>query len=224
MQVVDISENPISVDASSDSIQDTAYMAILAPKTEAVNKALNEVIGQCPVAMAPAKGPESPLLNWGSDAIFTMAKKYYTGRVDMAVMNKGGLRCEIPQGDVTLRTIYELMPFDNKLVILNLRGSSVLRLADEFAEQGGQGTSGLTMVIKNGKAQNVKIGGKRVVPNAIYNVATSDFLATGTDGLVALAESVDKVEIDVTIRDIFIEYVRSTGLMTAKCDRRITIK
>lgn len=219
-QVAEITESTIEVDAAADSIQDTAYLAILAPKTAAVNDALSEVIGQCPVAMGPAKGPESPLLNWASDAIFKMAKKYYSGRVDMAVTNKGGLRCEIPQGDVTLRTIFELMPFENKLVILNLKGSSILRLADEFAEQGGQGIAGMTMEIKNGKAQNVKIGKKKVVPNAIYNVATSDYLSNGTDGLVALAEAVDMIDTNVNLRDIYIDYVRSTGTMTAECDGR----
>lgn len=223
-EIEKIESETIRIDSTFDAIQDTSYLVDLEPTKQMLDSMLSEVIGVCPEKMVAAYLPESPLLNWAADATFEMAKRKYNGQVDMAVTNVGGLRSEIPAGNVTLRTMFDLMPFENQLVVLKMEGKDILELADVFAKNGGQGIAGMTMEIKNGKAQNVQINGMEIVEDAIYGVATSDYLSKGTDGMQPLTKALECIETGALLRDSYIEYVRTSGKMEGKIDGRTKVK
>jgi 2',3'-cyclic-nucleotide 2'-phosphodiesterase (5'-nucleotidase family) len=84
----------------------------------------------------------------------------------------GGLRTEIPAGSITVRNIYELMPFENELVILWIKGDKLIQLFQFFASVGGEGVSGIRMKVKNGKAVQILVGTIPIDPAKIYTVAT----------------------------------------------------
>ena len=223
MHVQSVTTEAIPVDASADAIQDAAYLAQLAPIKANMEKEMNEQLGYAPEALW-VKGPECPMLNWASDALWEAAKQHYEGKVDIAVVNIGGMRCSWPAGPITRGNVFELMPFDNRLVVLTLKGADMLDLFQAFAEYGGQGVAGMRMTAVNGKLTDATIGGKRVNPKANYTVATSDYLSGGADHMEALARYTNYWNSDLLIRDLYIQAVRDQDTIRAAVDGRMTIK
>ncbi len=230
MRVVASHEEIIVIDSTLDAIQDTAYLSHLAPTTERLNEELNVVIGHAPRAMQ-SHLPESELLNWSCDALYDMAKQYYDGEIDFAVVNVGGIRCDWPAGDITRRNVFELMPFDNQLVILTLTGEKVIELCKCFAKNGGQGVSRhLRMTMHKvetssyGVSQkDIRINGKKVDKDAVYYIATSDYLSTGADHLTPLSEFLERKSTDKLIRDLYMEYILQNKIVEAHIDNRMKL-
>ena len=184
---------------------------------------MNEPLGYAPEALW-VKVPECPMLNWASDALWEAAKQHYDGKVDIAVVNIGGMRCSWPAGPVTIGNVFELMPFDNRLVVLTLKGADLLDLFQAFADYGGQGVAGMRMSAVNGKLTDVTIEGKKVNPKADYTVATSDYLSGGADHMEALTRYTNYWNSDLLIRDLYIQAVRDQDTIRAVVDGRMNIR
>lgn len=229
VRVSSIETEVIVMDSTFNAIQDSAYIASLQPLRDSMDKMLNEVIGYVPEAM-DAYQPESPLLNWAADALLFPVRMQYPDKADFSVVNVGGLRCNWPAGDLTVRSIFELMPFENQVVILTLSGDNVLLLADQMAAQGGQGVSGMSYVIdrENKKALDVLIQGKPVEADKDYYVVTSDYLSGGADGMDALAAFKERKYIGSKIRSQYISYVKTltenNQPVATKCDGRVRVR
>ena len=222
LQVTHATTEAIPVDASLDSIQDNAYIAQLAPTQAALEAEMSAVLGYAPERLWVG-APECPMLNWATDALWEAAKKVYDGPVDIAIVNIGGMRCEWPAGNITRGNVFELMPFDNQLVVLTLKGSDVLDLCQSFATYGGQGVAGLRMKAIDGRLADVQIGGKAVDPNGLYTIATSDYLSGGTDHMDALTRHVAYWNSELLIRDLYLEAVRDQDTIRAAVDGRMTM-
>ena len=222
VQVVSATTEALSIDASLDPIQDTDYLAQLAPVKEALEREMNVQIGFAPERLW-VREPECPMLNWASDALWEAAKKVYDGRVDIAIVNMGGMRCEWPAGPITKGSVFELMPFDNMLVVLTLNGSDIIALCESFARYGGQGVAGMRVKTVDGKLADVQVAGKPVNPVALYTVATSDYLSGGTDHMDALTHYVEYWNSELKIRDLYLEAVREQDTIRAAVDGRMTM-
>ena len=222
-QVVSVTTEAISVDVATESLADKAYEAQLAPVKAELEKEMSVQIGFAPERLWIA-GPECPMLNWATDALWEAAKKVYEGRVDIAIVNMGGMRCEWQAGPVTRNCVFELMPFDNRLVVLTLKGSDVLDLCQSFATYGGQGVAGMRVEANGGKLTKVTVGGKPVQPDALYTVATSDYLSGGTDHMDALTRHVDYWNSDLLIRELYLQAVREQDTIRAAVDGRMNIQ
>ena len=221
-QVISATTELIPVDASADAIQDTVYLAQLAPVKADLEREMNVQIGYAPERMWVG-APECPMLNWATDALWEAAKAVYLGKVDIAIVNMGGMRCEWPAGPITKGRVFELMPFDNELVVLSLKGSDILDLCESFAQYGGQGVAGMRVTVIDGHLADVQIAGKAVDPKALYTVATSDYLSGGTDHMDALARYVDCWKSDMLIRDLYLHAVQTQDTIRAVVDGRMTM-
>lgn len=217
----------IAIDTTTDSLADKKMLAYILPIKQNLDKEMDQVIGISDEVMKPGK-PESLLSNWNSDVYRMSASEFLKEPVDMAVVNMGSLRSPLPAGNLTVRNIFQLMPFENELVILWLKGSEVIKLMEIFAKEAGQGVSGIRMDIINEKPENILIGGQPVDPEKIYSIATNDFLAGGNDRMVPLATPVKRVDTGLKIRNILMEYVirenRNGRHIGSKLDGRITIR
>ena len=222
LRVTGATTEAIPVNESADAIQDSGYLAELAPIQENMEREMNVQLGYAPEALW-VDAPECPMVNWASDALWEAAKKAYDGRVDIAIVNVGGIRCSWPAGPITKRNVFELMPFDNRLVVLTLKGEDVLALCESFAQYGGQGVAGMRVKIVNGHVADVQIGGKSLDTKALYTVATSDYLSGGADHMDALARYVDYWNSDLLIRDLYLDAVREQDTLRAAVDGRMTM-
>lgn len=208
LQVTQAVSETVVIDSTLDSLQDTAYLRHLQPIHDSLTRQLDIPLGYAPKGL-PLYRPECPLLNWASDALYDMAVQQTHSPIDFSVVNFYGLRTEWGQGNITFRHVFELMPFDNRLVVLTLSGADVLDLCNCFAMRGGEGVSRtLRMQIQGDSAVNVLLKGKPIDPHANYQVATSDYLSTGADQMEALARFSHKQETDLRIRDLYIQYIQ----------------
>ncbi len=145
--------------------------------------------------------------NFFTDAMKEIGEKHFGRKIDVAVVNVGGMRSYIPKGDISVGKIYELMPFDNLLVLQEIKGSLLKQFLDHTANAGGWPLNGVTMTIKNKRAENVLIGGKPLDENATYVLANSDYVANGGDNTEMLKQ-VRQINIGYLMRDALIEYVQ----------------
>ena len=156
-----------------------------------------------------------------------MARQKSPEHVDVAVVNIGGMRCNWGAGDITFRHVFELMPFDNMLVVLTLKGSDLQQLCEIFAYSGGQGIAGMRIKAFGDKVMQqdalVTIGGKPIEMDKTYTVATSDYLSQGNDGMVPLKNYVEMWNSEEKIRDLYIEYIEQVKTVEAKVDGRMDI-
>lgn len=216
----------ITIDSSLNKIADKNMVAFIAPIKQNLDKEMNQVIGVSTNEMK-ARKPESLLSNWAADVYVEAGSTFLKQPVDFAVVNLGGLRSYLPKGDLTVRNIFELMPFENELVLLWIKGEDAEKLFQIFALEGGQGISGVRFEIKDSKAVNITINGKPVDNNAVYVVATNDYLAGGNDRMTPLTNAVKKMDTGLKIRNIFMEKViRETqkgNKIHSELDGRITI-
>lgn len=174
--------------------------------------------------------PESPLMNFAADALLLMARECTGQRIDIAITNKGGLRSNIPEGEITFGDVYNVFPFENTLALLTLNGEQLLQLCGEIASVGGEAVSGLKLTIApDGKLLSAMCQGKEIDASGSYRIATSDYLAQGNDKMNALALGSEReIRSDITIRDLMIRYIsmlaKEGKSVSAVCDGRITIK
>ena len=173
----------------------------------------------------------NPLANIIADLIKEEAAIAIKKDIDFAVVNIGGLRCEIPQGDITLKQIHELLPFTNTLRVMNMKGSVVQELFEQIASLGGEGISKGTIltISPEGKLIDSKINGKRILSNHVYRVATIEYLEEGNDGMTAFKKATDKIFLEkMILRELFIRHIKklhSEGKMLEPVeDIRIIIK
>lgn len=223
MKVTGADTEMLVVDSALNAIQDSDYLSYLAPIKENLEKQLDIHLGYAPEEMLRNR-IDSKLLNWACDALAERARKYYDGEVDLAVVNAGGLRCDWAAGEITFRSVFELMPFDNELVILTLSGRELYELAENCVTLGGQGVSKEFRVVGlNGQVEQVLLCGKPIDPDRKYHVATSDYLAGGADGLTALTHYSDKVLTGKKMRDLYIDYIAEYQTVQAELDGRVTL-
>lgn len=190
---------------SSGLPQDTQIVSFLQPYKLRMDSLMNEIIGYMSTPLTKAQ-PECTAGNFMADAQFYKARQIDT-EVIASVMNYGGIRVPyIPPGAITKRAIYELMPFDNKLTIVEISGKGLLELCDHMAAMGGWPVKGISFQIKEKKALNVLINNNPVNEKLIYKVVMSDYLATGGDQCDFLLKCSRKV-INLFIRDVLIEYM-----------------
>lgn len=210
----------IPLDKETEQYADKSFKVFLEPYKVQLEKEMNEVIGFA-VQDLKIHGPESLLSNFSADVYRQVAVSAIQSPVDIAIVNLKGLRVSVPAGEITVSRIFELMPFENELVLLWVRGEELQSLFDFFASIGGEGVSGMKMGIREGRAVEVTIGGVPVDKNKVYAVATNDYLAEGNDGMTQLKNAVKRVNTGIKIRDMLIEYIRKESEAGRKIDPKL---
>jgi 2',3'-cyclic-nucleotide 2'-phosphodiesterase (5'-nucleotidase family) len=165
--------------------------------------------------------PESLLSNYCADIYRESAEKYLKKKVDIAIVNLGGLRTSIPAGDVTIRKMYELMPFENELVIIGVKGKNLIPLFHRMAAYGGEGLSGMRFVISNGKAEDINISGNVLDPERIYIIATNNYLSEGNDNMPELKMQETTVNTGIKVRDMLTSYIKDATAAGKKVESQI---
>lgn len=153
--------------------------------------------------------PESELTNWFVDELMR-AVADSTGRpVDLGIVNFGGIRVDMPAGNVTLDDIQSMFPFKNKPCYVAMPGSELQEILQNMAATHFEVMGGVKIVAKDGKLESVLIGGKPLDVKKVYGVATIDFLLNGGDGLRLARNAKDLVILDSYVIDTVERYVRS---------------
>ncbi|MFZ9588865.1 MAG: 5'-nucleotidase C-terminal domain-containing protein [Chitinophagaceae bacterium] len=187
---------------------DSSVLGMLKNYRDSVDKNMDEVFAVSQDELLKEL-PNSTLGNFLADAYLWAATKHINRPVDVAFMNHGGIRINrIAAGKVTRRTIFEVMPFDNALVIIEIKGSLLKTYLDFLAaDGGGGGVSGLSYQIKDKKAVNVLVGGLSLDPNKSYIMANSDYAVDGGGGFTGF-KTLHQNRTNYLQRDAIIDYCK----------------
>ena len=147
-----------------------------------------------------------------TNAMKIMAEKKFETHVDAAFINYGGIRSYLPKGDITIGRIFELMPFDNLIVLQEIKGDTLLSFLNFIAERNGWPISGISMSINNRTATNILVNGNPLDTTATYTIANSDYIANGGDD-VKMLKGIPQINKGYLLRDALITY---TQLITDK--------
>ena len=212
------------IQVSADLGVDSMIIQTIGPYKDSIEKEMAVVIGHSGMYMKKEK-PESLLGNFLADLVLVKAQQYAGQHVDFSVLNYGGIRLgSLPYGPVTIGKIFELMPFDNKIVVMKLDGPTTLILLNAIASSGGWPVSGVRFIIHREKATVISIQGKPFDETAYYHVAMPDYIANGGDNMSMLKEMPRK-DLNIMIRDAIIEFIQeqhAQGLsIGSKIDGRI---
>jgi 2',3'-cyclic-nucleotide 2'-phosphodiesterase (5'-nucleotidase family) len=189
---------------------------------------VKDVIGHSKEAMVVSY-PESALSNWFVDLLMAKVEKLAGKKVDIGIGNFGGIRIDMPQGDIILDDMLSMFPFKNQLVYVEHSGKQIRSILEEMAAGRFQVLGGVRVVAEDGKLVSAEIGGEPLDDDRTYGMATISFLMTGGDGLT-LADKALSVTVfeDVDIIDAVLEYVyaetaagRDIGYKT---DGRVVVK
>ena len=176
----------IPVNGRLDPLIQEADEAMLAPYRHAVDSILSIKVA---VSTAKMGRGTPPLVNLISDIVDEIGSSMAGRKVDLALMNRGGIRCDLPKGTVTKGLLMEMLPFDNKVVLIEIKGSDLMDAFDVMASRGGDGvSSGVRASIDpdTKKATDVRIDGEPIDPDRIYLISTIDYLAEGGDYMASL--------------------------------------
>ena len=213
--------------------EDKKLADLLKPYVDKVDTVLSETIGsaKAPFLNADTRKKETAIGNIVADSMLWYCNSQNLD-ADFAFQNGGGVRTDIPEGEIKKQTIYEVLPFDNSVALVTLKGSDVVKLFSRTPETVTHGampqvSKGVSFVIDTaaGSVSDLKINGSSVDPAKEYRIATNSYLAAGGDGYSVFKDRVEFYDTSLMQRDAFIEYIISVGgEITPVIEGRITLK
>lgn len=204
---------------------------------DSIAKEMDEIINHSDITMNVGC-PEGLLGNFITDLSQAYVKREvkntkYTP--DFCVLNNGGFRNSLNKGPIRIRDIFEIMPFDNYLVILEIEGDIMLKLLNYIQEKSlsshqrksGVPLSGMRIKLTGDKINRCFINTKEFNPGNKYKILTTNYLANGGDGMSFLKDCKILFNTKLLLRDVIISYVREIGdnniKVNAQLDGRIQI-
>lgn len=203
---------------------DEGFAKFIEPYTLKLNKEMNQKISYTQVDLTK-EGDNSNLGNLLADYTFEGAdvwtKANLNKNVDAALINIGGIRTTIGKGDIFLKNVFEVMPFENEVIIIKMKGSDLQGLFDYYAKtQVNNPVSHLYIETNNGQLTKTLINGQVVNPNQDYYIATSDYLALGGDNMKFFSKG-ESIPTGIKLRDLFIDYFKKNAEINPKEDIRL---
>ncbi|MDE7376724.1 MAG: bifunctional metallophosphatase/5'-nucleotidase [Muribaculaceae bacterium] len=177
----------IPIDSRLDDRINPVIEEIIAPYRAEVDALNSNYIARTAAAM-PKDSHE--LLNFVADFVDWRGRQLTEG-VDLAIVNKGGIRNSLPKGKVAQGQLITMLPFFNKIQVIELPGSQLIKAFDVMAAAGGNGVSGNVQAIfdpATNKCVEITISGQQIDPNKTYRLATIDYLAEGGDYMQPLVD------------------------------------
>ncbi|MEZ0487518.1 5'-nucleotidase C-terminal domain-containing protein [Fibrella aquatica] len=219
--------NRLAVDASVAA--DSSTVRWLMPYKQNLDKSMNETLVTFTERLEK-KAPECALDDVLADALLSQASKRYGKAIDVSHLNYGGIRNGLPAGGVTTGHIFEVMPFDNQLVVLTLTGTQLMQFLNHFAaNEDALVVGGVRVRMANKSIKNATLdNGRVIVPGDTYAVAMSDYIANGGSGAEFLKTITARDNVNYLIRDALIDYFREQGkagkALSPQADGRITLE
>jgi 2',3'-cyclic-nucleotide 2'-phosphodiesterase (5'-nucleotidase family) len=213
---INVKASEKAIDESVDS--DPAVEAVVAPYSARVRE-LEKPIGKLAADLKRGGMGGGSLGNFVADALRNRAEVKLGKPVLLAVMNSSGLRkSQLPAGDISTSDIFELLPFENALVTLDLTGEQLRRFLDvTVARRNAQ--SGARIVYrsnpekKQSEIVSVKLGGtseeRDIDPKATYTIVTIDYLVKRGGDYAVLQEGKNMRQLGLTMRDAVLDYVKA---------------
>ena len=213
---------------SSESEQAQQIENFIKPYRDKIDADLSAVLSNAKESIDKSGEWQTPMGNFLADITFEKSDKVFQMRekkaIDICLLNHGGIRSIISKGNVTARTAYEIMPFENSAIVIGLKGEQILEIVTYIiSEKKPHPLKGLTFTIdKNNQPKSIMINGKTLDDAKLYYVVTSDYLSNGGDNMIFFKKGVEKYNLDYKLRNIIIDYFEENKTIVPNKDIRIT--
>ena len=217
-----------NISLSKDLPEDQQFKNVIEPYKQEVEGKMNTKISHTAVDLNK-QGDNSNLGNLLADYTFEGADEWakkngIPAGVDGAVINVGGIRSTIGAGDILTKHVYEVMPFENEVVIVKMKGSDLQGLFDYYLKtQKNNPVSHLYIETDNNQVITGLVKGKIVIPNQYYYIATSDYLALGGDNMAFFGTG-EVISTGLRLRDLFLDKFKANPEIVAPKDIRLNFK
>ena len=221
--------NAKQLKVGNDIKQDSSIIQLFTPYKKKMTKEITKSLSFSPKILERTDGNlQSTLGNLVADLSYEKANELFknkTGKtVDFSMSNYGGIRAAIMKGDVTVSNAFELMPFDNTIVVVELNYDKIKALFNYFvAKKRAHPLSKNIQLTIETDSYNVLINGKPIKKDRTYFVATSNYLQKGGDGMIFFSEPESLFDSNFLIRDAIVDYFESKDTLRANLDDRVII-
>jgi 2',3'-cyclic-nucleotide 2'-phosphodiesterase (5'-nucleotidase family) len=226
-KVKSVNTGSVEFNKQNSAVDSSAYK-LIAPYKKEIDAIMNEVLVVSDSAFTKEL-PESTLGDLVSDAVLIQTNKNYKPAdgmpADICLLNNGGLRAQLPKGPITRGNAFELMPFENSILILTIKGERIQQMFQSLVDNNGAPFAGARLVSKGKKITDLKINGQPFDITKNYKVVTSDYLAAGGDKYDFFKEPLKVDTLNYKLRDAIIDYMISENkkgnTLKSKKDGRI---
>ena len=204
--------------------------SFIKPYREHINKDLDSDLSYCPVTLEKSGKWQSTIGNLMADVSLMRGNLVIEARenkkIDICLLNSGGIRSILPKGNITARNAFEIMPFENSMVVIALKGTQIIEMVDFLiADKKAHPLAGITFTIdKNNQSKNILVQGKSLQKDTVYYVGTNDYLSDGGDNMNFFKKAVQKYDLDYKLRNILIDYFKQVDTIPVINDVRITVE
>lgn len=212
----------------SDSIEaGDSITEFIRPYKQHIDREMNTVLAYSAANLVKTDGDLNTAIgNMMADAVLEMSNPIFQKRtgdtIDMVLLNYGGIRSSLSQGEVTTRSAFQIMPFENEVVVAKMDGDAIRELVRYLIDSGtAHPVAGLELILNSNNAiERLLIGGKPLENHHNYFVATNDYLLQGGDNMVFFGQASEVTNLDYKIRNLLIDYFRKHDTLAPVKDER----
>lgn len=228
-----ILDNEVAQDG--ETVDRIAELAI--PLDEIRNKVVAQTTEAIDGDRANCRAMECQMGNLVADA---MLDRVAGQGVTIAIQNGGGLRASIDAGEVTMGEVLTVLPFQNTLATMQLKGAGVVAALESGVSKMEEGAgrfpqvAGLKFTVDASKPANERISDVMVKngdewvpidPEAVYGVVTNNFMRSGGDGYSVFSdEGMNAYDYGPGLEEVVADYMAAAGDYVPYVDGRITVK
>ena len=212
--VREVSYETTLINVSSDQHDMNSIDSLISPYRDSLTNEMDVVIARTSVALEKNR-PNGILNNWAADAL----QDRFAGSLDastLTLLNLGGLRNTINEGEITIGDIFKVMPFDNEVVIVKMPIESLTELAEYIIKSGGEPISGAVLRYESIMFDNSNLGD-------YYYILTSDYLMNGGDNMKFFEQKLEFRYAGILLRDLFIETAKAQKELQINAEDRIIL-
>ena len=221
----------IKMDSAFDKNADLTIETYMHYLKQEKDKKMGQIIGTSKEVLK-SFFPISPLSNFLVDMLFEWGNNHLSQKklekADLALLNFGGIRAALPQGNITIGDIFQISPFDNTVAFVFVKGSELKKMFDNFTEKKNAPMANVQTIYQNGRLISYTIGGVPLENDRIYTIVTINFLALGGDEFLKLVVPESIIHLEMLLRDVFIEGIQKKTAQNIEIegviDNRVIIK
>ena len=219
------------IEVNNNVKSDKEIVEFITPYKNKVDSKMDSILAYSPTNYDKKNGLLNTAIgNMMADVALKLSNPVYKARknrdIDFDLLNHGGIRASISKGDITTRTAYNVMPFENSMVVCELDGETVEELINYLKlSKKAHPISGINIVLDNSyNLIEAKINDKEISKNKIYSVATTDYLLNGGDKMDFFKKSKENTILDYKLRNILIDYFKQIDTLSFQTDNRFIIR
>lgn len=228
-KLTEIHGERIAIDSSIPA--NAAIEEFVKPYKEHLNRTLDSTLAWNPESMDKSQGELNTAIgNLMADIVMEQAAPVFKNRtgkdIDLVLLNQGGIRSGLDKGNITARSAYGLMPFENEIVVVEISGEKMEEML-EYLEQAktAHPVSGIKLEMdKDYQIIQATINGEEIKRDKNYFVATSDYLQQGGDNMTFFKDPIALHRTDYKLRNAIIDYFEKTDTIKAVRDDRFIRK